>query len=262
MAATTLLVGCGRLGSAILEGWRRTAAVPMAELAILTPSEKPAAEAARAEGASINPEDLGGVRRVVLAVKPAKWRAVAEHLTPRLAEGAVIVSVMAGVRAGDLETAFRRPVARVMPTTAVRLGKGAAAVWAPDPTARAAALALFVPLASTVEVEDEALIDVATAMSGSGAAYVYAFVEALARAGEGQGLPRDEALALARATASGAMAMMRDAGRSPSELIGEVASPGGTTEAGLKVLNRADGLDELIAEAVAAALARARELAL
>lgn len=262
MAATTLLVGCGRLGSAILEGWRRTGALPMAELAILTPSDKPAAEAARAEGASINPDDLSAVRRLVLAVKPARWRTVAEALPPRLPERAVVVSVMAGVRARDLEAAFRRPVARVMPTTAVRLGAGAATVWPTDPTrAREAALELFAPLAVTVDVEDEALIDVATAVSGSGAAYVYAFAEALARAGEAQGLGRDQALALAEATASGALAMMTEADRSPAELIAEVASPGGTTEAGLKVLGRPDGLDSLVAGAVAAALRRARELA-
>ena len=257
----TLLVGCGRLGGAILTGLRATGAFPMSDVAILTPSQKPAADAAATQGARINPENLLDVDRVVLAVKPAKWREVASGLAPRLSGRAVIVSVMAGVRAADLAAVFGRPVARVMPTTAVAAAQGVASIWSDSEAARTEAHALFDPIARTIDLAAEDLIDVATAVSGSGAAYVYAFVEALAAAGEAQGLSRAQALALAEATASGSLAMMAASAQAPAELIAEVASPGGTTEAGLRVLARSGGLAPLLADAVQAALDRARELA-
>ncbi len=233
----------------------------MSDLAILTPSSKPLAEVAMAEGAAVNPDDLSGVRRVVLAVKPAKWRTAAEDFAGRLKSDCVLVSVMAGVRSADLKTAFGKRVARVMPTTAVAVGQGVASVWSDNQTASREAHALFDPIAQTVDLPQEALIDVATAVSGSGAAYVYAFVQALAEAGEMQGLSAEQALALAQGTASGALAMMSAGGPGPADLIAEVASPGGTTEAGLNVLNRPGGLSELISDAVQAGLDRARELA-
>lgn len=258
----TLLVGCGRLGSAIAAGWRATGAVAMPDLGIQTPSAKPEAEAARAAGAAINPDDLSGVARVVLAVKPAVWRAVAADVAPRLPAGATIISVMAGVRAADLAAAFDgRPMARVMPTTAVAAGLGVAAVWSADAAARTCAHALFDPLASTVDLDDEGLMDAATAVAGSGAAYFYAFVEALTRAGEAQGLPPEQAAALARATGASSLAWMARSGREPAELIGEIASPGGTTRAALDVLDGDGALTGLVGEAVAAAVRRARELA-
>lgn len=258
MAATTLLIGCGRLGSAILTGWRLTGTVAMPDLAILTPSMKPLAEAARVDGAAINPDQLDGNRRVVLAVKPAKWRAAASDFADRLPQDAVIVSVMAGVKAETLSEVFgARPVVRVMPTTAVAAGQGAATVWAGKAEARAVGHALFTPIATIVDVEDEALIDAATAMSGSGAAFAYAFVRALQRAGVAQGLTSDQARTLAESTVDGAMARLR-AGEDADALIAEVASPGGTTEAGLKVLE--PHLTDLIDRTVAAALKRTREI--
>lgn len=257
----TLLVGCGRLGSAISAGWRAVGAVAPARLAIQTPSSKPEAEAARAAGATLNPADLTGVARVVLAVKPAAWRQAAAELAPRLPEGAVIVSVMAGVRAADLAHAFAgRAVARVMPTTAVAAGLGVAAIWSEDPAARAVAHALFDPMAAVVDLDDEAMIDAATAVSGSGAAYFYAFVEALTRAGEAQGLPPEAAAALARATGASSLGWMMRSRQDPAALIAQVASPGGTTRAALDVLDGEGALTRLVGQAVDAAVRRAREL--
>ncbi len=237
-----------------------THAVSMSELAILTPSRKPSAAAAEAEGALINPDDLSGVERTVLAVKPGKWREVASGLRARLPGQGAVVSVMAGVKAGAISEALGLPVARVMPTTAVAIGQGAAAVWSQQGAAASAVRDLFAPIARLVEVGDERLIDVATAVSGSGAAYVYAFVSAMAEAGRRHGLTDQAALTLAESTARGALAMMAAGGRSPDELIAEVASPGGTTQAALRVLERPGGLSDLMAEAVQAALDRAREL--
>jgi pyrroline-5-carboxylate reductase len=202
---TVVLVGCGRLGSSILEGWLLTGTVAAENLIILSPSEKPAAEAARAKCARINPplEALTEARVIVLAVKPAKWREVVTPLLPFLGDQAVILSVMAGVTAPTLaEGVGGWPIVRVMPTTGVSRGRGVASVWSADADARALGRALFEPMAETVDLDEEALMDAATAVAGSGAAYFYAFTEALARAGEAAGLDAATADVLARARAS------------------------------------------------------------
>jgi pyrroline-5-carboxylate reductase len=256
-----VLVGCGRLGSAIVEGWLNTGAVDPAELIILTPSEKPVAERSRALGARVNPplEALADARAVVLSVKPAYWRGAVEPLVSALPEDATIVSVMAGVRTAAIGAALSpRPVVRVMPTTAVASAAGIAAVWSADDAARAVAHTLFAPLAEVVDLDEERHMDVATAVAGSGPAYVHAFTRALAAAGEEAGLDPDSALKLARGAVRSAASA--DPSESLDALIARVASPGGTTEAGLKALNQNDELDEAVEAAVIAALLRAREL--
>lgn len=261
VAGPVVLVGCGRLGSAILEGWLLTDAVAPSELIILSPSEKPSAEAARAEGARINPdlEALRTARVIVLAVKPAMWRDVVTPLLPYLGDDATILSVMAGVTAPTLAEGIGGwPIVRVMPTTGVSRGRGVASVWAADPAARAVGRALFEPMAETVDLADEALMDAATAVAGSGAAYVYAFTEALARAGEAAGLDAATADVLARATLrSAADSMGEDA---LDALIGRIASPGGSTRAGLDALDRDGRLATMLEETVAAAVRRNREM--
>lgn len=230
----------------------------MPDLAILSPSTKPAIEVAIGDGARHGLGNLSEVLRVVLAVKPARWREVSAGLAQSLSSDAVIVSVMAGVPASALSGVFgSRPIARVMPTTAVSAAKGVATCWADDPAARETAAALFGPISQMVEVERESLIDVATAVSGSGAAYVYAFVRAIARAGEAAGLEPEQARVLALATASGALARLEDGGEADA-LIAEVASPGGTTQAGLAVLE--PELSRLVDATVQAGLAKTREL--
>lgn len=241
-----------------MTGWRLTGAVAMPDLAILSPSSRPIIDDAVQAGARHGPHDLSGVRRVVLAVKPARWREAAAGLIDRLPSEAVIVSVMAGVPSEALAGVFgERAIARVMPTTALSAAKGVATLWAEKRPAHDAAQALFAPIADLITVDAEALIDVATAVSGSGAAYVYAFVRAMARAGEAAGLTEEQARTLAVATASGALVRL-EAGEAADALIAEVASPGGTTQAGLAVLE--PDLTRLIEATVQAALARTREL--
>lgn len=254
-----ILVGCGRLGSALVEGWLATGAVDPRDLIILTPSDKPAAEAARAGGARVNPpaDTLSGARAVVLAVKPGKWRGAASGLAASIGD-APVISLMAGVRAADLSDIFSGPVVRVMPTTGVAVGKGVAGLWSADAQAAAVGRALFAPVATVVDIPDEAMMDAVTAMAGSGPAYVFAFTRALAEAGVAQGLPPAVAADLARATVRSAAAGL-EGDETVEALIARVASPGGTTEAGLKALAKA-GLDDAVAAAVAAAKARAGEL--
>ncbi|WP_029087402.1 pyrroline-5-carboxylate reductase family protein [Brevundimonas aveniformis] len=260
MSVRTLLVGCGRLGGAILSGWKLTGSVPMAEIGILTPSRKAVADAAAADGADLSPRDMSSVETVVLAVKPAKWRAVSEDLASQVPVGATLISVMAAVRADAMAEVWgHRPIARVMPTTAVSQARGVAATWGSTSQARDAIERLFGPLAKLVPVEREAEIDVATAMSGSGAAFAYAFVRALARAGIARGLTDKQALDLALATVAGAVGKL-EMQPNPDGLVAEVASPGGTTEAGLRVLE--PSLTQLLDRTVAASLERVEELSL
>jgi pyrroline-5-carboxylate reductase len=260
---TVLLVGAGRMGGAMIEGWRLAGPASMDELIIRDPHPSPEATRAAADGALLHPADadLARAATVVLAVKPQLWRQVAAEIEPFLAPEAIIVSVAAGVAGADIAAALGgRLVARVMPTTAVAVGQGAITIHADSDEARARAHALFAPLGSVVDVEDEDLMHTATAVSGSGPAYLYAFVEALEAAGVSAGLPAAEAAALARATVSGAAALMAASDTSPAELRRQVTSPGGTTAAGLAVLTGAGELEALLTRTVAAAAERSKEL--
>ncbi|HEX3407506.1 MAG TPA: pyrroline-5-carboxylate reductase dimerization domain-containing protein, partial [Caulobacteraceae bacterium] len=169
--------------------------------------------------------------------------------------------IAAGVASADIAAAFGgRRVARVMPTTAAAIGQGTASVFSSDAEARARARALLEPVGAVIDLADEDLMHAATAVSGSAPAYLYAFVEALQAAGEALGLPADAARQLARATTAGAAALMAESGEETAELRRQVTSPGGTTEAALKVLMGKAGLGPLLMEAAAAAEKRSREL--
>lgn len=260
-SSPVVLVGCGRLGSAILEGWLSTGTVDPADLIILTPSTKPAADAARAKGARINPPlaELGGATALVLAVKPAKWREAVAPLVAHLAPDLVIISVMAGVSATDIASATSRSVARVMPTTAVAQARGVAALWAAQGADAQVARSLFEPLADVVDLDAEAQIDAATAVAGSAPAFVYAFVAALARAGEAEGLTPEAAARLARGALRSAGAGA-ETGEPLEDLIGRIASPGGTTRAGLDAMAASGDLEAAAKAAVQAAVTRAKAL--
>ena len=256
-----LLLGAGRMGGALIEGWYRTEAFPEVDLIAVEPN--PSAALA-ASDVLLNPPDLYYSRgkTVLLAVKPQMWRAAAAQYAPHLAEDAVIVSIAAGISAADIAEGFGgRRVARVMPTTAVSIAKGTASIYAADPVARARAHALFDPIATAVDLDDEALMHAATGVSGSAPAYLYAFIEALEAAGVSSGLSPDAAKTLARATIAGSAALLHHSGEDPAELRRQVTSPGGTTAEALKVLMGEGGLGPLLDKAVAAAVRRSKELA-
>ncbi|MFZ5721786.1 MAG: pyrroline-5-carboxylate reductase [Pseudomonadota bacterium] len=258
-----LMLGAGRMGGAMVEGWRAAGAFDPAELMIRDPLPGPAALAAEAAGAVLNPPDaaLAKAKTVILAVKPQVWREAAAEAAPWLGSGAVIVSIAAGVRSADIAREFGgRCVARVMPTTAAAIGQGTASVYADDPAAMARAHALFEPLGAVVDLADEALMHAATAVSGSAPAYLYAFIEALEAAGVSAGLSTKEAQTLARSTLTGAAALLNHSGDDPAELRRQVTSPGGTTQAALDVLFADAGLPALLRDAVAAAVRRSKEL--
>lgn len=256
-----LLLGAGRMGGALISGWTKAGAFSPSEVIAVEPH--PSAPL-KASGVLINPAEaeLARAKTVVLAVKPQVWREAAAQYAPLIAWDAVIVSIAAGVRAADIAEAFGgRRVARIMPTTAVAIRQGTASIYAPDGEARARAHALFEPVATVVDLDDEDLMHAATGVSGSAPAYLYAFVEALEAAGVSTGLEADAAKALARATIAGAAALLAESGEDPAELRRQVTSPGGTTAEALKVLMGEHGLGPLLDEAVAACVRRSRELA-
>jgi pyrroline-5-carboxylate reductase len=262
-AAPILLLGAGRMGGALIEGWSKAGVLKPSDLIIVDPHPSEAAKALTAQGALVNPPlaDLARAKTLLLAVKPQMWRAAAEQIAPHLAADAVIVSIVAGVASSDIAQAFGgRRVARVMPTTAVSIGKGVASIHGRDEETHARAHALFGPVATTVDLVHETLMHAATAVSGSAPAYLYAFIEALEQAGVAAGLSEKASRRLARATIAGASALLEASGEEPAELRGQVTSPGGTTQAALEVLMGKDGLGPLLERAVAAAVQRSKDL--
>jgi pyrroline-5-carboxylate reductase len=254
-----LLLGAGRMGGALIEGWREAGAFAVADLIVRDPN----VDAAAFAGASVNPplEALSVAKTVLLAVKPQIWREAIKDVVPHLAADAVIVSIAAGVRAVDISEAFGgRAVARVMPTTAVAIGRGTASIYADTEAARAVARALFAPVATVVDLPTEDLLHAATAVSGSAPAYLYAFVEALEAAGAAQGLDAADSARLARATIIGAAALMEKSGEEPAELRKQVTSPGGVTAEALSVLMGEGGFGDLLPRAMDAAVVRSKEL--
>ncbi len=261
--APILVAGAGRMGGAIIAGWRLTDAFAVSELMIRDPSPGEVASAAVAAGVRLNPDakTIARAATIVLAVKPQAWRSAAAALAPLIAPDAVVISVLAGIGMQDLADVFgERPLARVMPTTAAAIGMGTASIFAPTASARERARVLFDPLGVVVDLAAEDLMHAATAASGSAPAYLYAFVEALQSAAVAAGLAPRAAAILARSTIAGAAALLGQTDADPAELRRQVTSPGGTTQAALDILMGPPGLRDLLGRAVAAAAARSREL--
>lgn len=254
-----VLVGCGRMGGAMLKGWLKRGLEPGA-VTVIDP--KPAPEW-QDKGLRINAPLPASPAVLVLAVKP---QMLAEALgeMPKLTE-TLVVSVAAGTTIATYETAFPgSPVVRVMPNTPAAIGQGISAMIgnaAAGPADLDLAEALMAAVGRVVRLDSEGQMDAVTGLSGSGPAYVFHLIEAMAAAGQAQGLPAALSLELARATVAGAGALAVDADEDPAVLRANVTSPGGTTAAGLKVLmDPATGLPPLMARTVAAATERGREL--
>ncbi|MBI3677269.1 MAG: pyrroline-5-carboxylate reductase [Proteobacteria bacterium] len=201
----------------------------------------------------------------VVALKPQVLRTEAAQLGAIAKSGALMISIAAGTSVSAMRQAWGEKVrvVRAMPNTPGAIGKGISALYAANGVTakdRALAQSLLSALGETIWVKNESLIDVTTAVSGSGPAYVFLLVEALAAAAEAEGMPPKDAAKLARATISGAGALLDADPRAASELRKDVTSPGGTTEAALRILTAQDGFSELMARAVKAAYERAKEL--
>jgi pyrroline-5-carboxylate reductase len=261
-----VLLGCGKMGTALLEGWLARGLAPAA-ITVLEPNPTPRLAGRAAEGLRLNAELPDDPAVAVLAVKPQ----VMGEALPRLAalgDGrTVFLSIAAGTTLARLAESLgeRAPIVRAMPNIPAAVGRGITALVGnarADGRAMALAETLMQAVGLTVRLDDEGQMDAVTAVSGSGPGYVFLMIEALAAAGEAEGLPADLALAVARATVAGAGEMAESSDSDPGQLRVDVTSPGGTTAAALSVLmQERDGLPALIRRAVAAAARRSRELA-
>jgi len=267
LTGTLVLVGAGKMGSALLQGWLRLRLEP-ARVAIIEPQPSPEVAELAAHGLRLNPpmNMVGEPDAIVVAVKPQNAAEIMPWLAQAVGGATVVLSIMAGKTLAFLAEGLpdSAAIVRSMPNLPASIGHGIT-VAVPNAQVTSAQRELvdklLVGVGAVEWVEDEALLDPVTALSGSGPAYVFLLAESLAKAGAAAGLPAELAARLARATVTGSGALLGDSPLDPATLRQSVTSPGGTTAAALDVLMADTGLDRLMCEAVMAATQRSRELA-
>ena len=257
----TWFIGCGNMGRAIVDGWR-SASIDLSSAVAIRPSGLPV------EGVRTvrTPAEAGPPPKlVILAFKPNKLDEVAPQLRTFLTSKTVIVSILAGVKAASLRQRFpgAAAIVRAMPNLPVAIRRGVTALHTEDAdeTLKQQLGDLFAALGWAMWAADEARFAAVGAVAGAGPAYVARFVAALAKAGEARGLSPETAATVALETVLGTSWMAATSGESMADVARRVASPNGTTEAGLSVLDRDGVLDQLVAVAIEAAARRGEELA-
>lgn len=257
------LLGCGKMGSALLRGWL-AGGLPPTAVHVLDPNPS---DWLRAQGVQINTGLPAQCAIALIAVKPQMMGEALPALQALGGGGTLFVSVAAGtpITAFEAVLGASSPIVRAMPNTPAAIGRGITALIGNQAATEAhvdLAESLLRAVGQTVRLEREAQIDAVTGVSGSGPAYVFHLIETLAAAGEAQGLPAEMAMQLAKATVAGAGALAEAADESPAQLRVNVTSPNGTTQAALEVLmDENTGFPALLNRAVAAATERSRELA-
>lgn len=258
-----VLLGCGKMGSAMLQGWLADG-LPAASVWVIDPKPSDWLEST---GVQINADLPASPAIVLIAVKPQMMGDALPSIAAMGNRETLFVSVAAGTPIAAFEAALgsESPIIRAMPNTPAAVGRGITAIIG-NAHASAAQLDLAEGLLSAVgqvvRLQDEGQMDAVTGVSGSGPAYVFHMIECMAKAGEAQGLSPELAMQLAQATVAGAGALAEAADETPAQLRVNVTSPNGTTQAGLEVLmDEANGLPPLIAATVKAATDRSKELA-
>lgn len=266
-----LLAGAGKMGGAMLSGWLKRGLDP-AHVIVQDPG--PPAEVAQLlkdhgilSSSSIADALEAAPAVIVVAVKPQAMDSVFPDLARLAGPRTLVLSIAAGktIQSFERHLGAGAAVVRAMPNTPAAIGRGITVCVANRHVSsgqRALATSLLEAVSEVGWVDDEALMDAVTAVSGSGPAYVFLLAEVLAAAGVAQGLDPELSARLARVTVSGSGELLRQSSESASQLRQNVTSPGGTTAAALSVLMReGNGLPDLMAEAIAAATKRGRELA-
>lgn len=257
-----VLLGCGKMGSAMLAGWLARGLSPQA-VWVIDPNPS---DWLQRTGVQINATLPPAPAIVIVAVKPQMMGAALPALAAMGNGTTLFVSVAAGTPIARFQDVLgaQTPIIRAMPNTPAAVGRGITAIIG-NTHARAADLdlaeALLAAVGQVVRLDSESQMDAVTALSGSGPAYVFHLIETMAAAGEAQGLAPDLALQLARATVAGAGALAESADETPGQLRVNVTSPNGTTQAALDVLMDPDtGFPALLSRAIAAASHRSMEL--
>lgn len=257
-----VLLGCGKMGSALLAGWLE-AGLPASSIWVLEPNPS---DWLASTGVHLNKGLPPAPAVALLAVKPQMMGAALPALQALGNGTTLMVSIAAGTSIATFEEVFgaKTPIVRTMPNTPAMVGRGITGICA-NAHAGAAGLALARALMSAVgqvvELEGEHQIDAVTAVSGSGPAYVFHLIEAMAAGGVAQGLSPEVAMQLARATVCGAGELAHQSPDSAAQLRINVTSPGGTTAAALAVLMDAEsGFPAILSRAIKAAADRGREL--
>lgn len=260
-----VLLGCGKMGSALLQGWLGQGLSP-ASVWVLDPHPSDWVQGLAAQGLHLNSDLPSRPAIVLVAVKPQMMAEALPRLTPLGGGLTLFVSIAAGTPIAFYERVLgaQTPVIRAMPNTPAAVARGITAITG-NARATEADLALaetlLAAVGQTVRLEGEHQMDAVTAVSGSGPAYVFHLIETLAAAGVAEGLPPALAMQLAKATVAGAGHLAMEATEDPAQLRINVTSPAGTTAAALAVLMDPEtGFPALLPRAVHAAAERGREL--
>jgi len=258
----TWFVGCGNMGGAILEGWR-AGGLDLSAVSVIRPSGQPIAGVRVVRSAL----EIGGARpqMALLAFKPQMLQELASSLRPYFGPETVVVSILAGVEVSTLRSHFpeARGIIRAMPNLPVAVRRGITGLYgdAGEGPLRQQIADLFAALGFAMWMADEKRLSALGSVAGAGTAYVARFIAALAKAAVKRGLTQEIASTLALETVLGTAWMAVTGAESMDGIAKRVASPGGTTEAGLAVLDHDDVLDQLVALAIDASSSRGAELA-
>lgn len=259
-----VLLGCGKMGSAMLEGWLADG-LPATSVWVTDPF--PSDWLKSRDELHLNTDLPADPAIVLIAVKPQMMSEALPALKALGNGSTLFLSVAAGTPIATYEAMLGTdtPIIRAMPNTPAAIGRGITAICG-NAQASAAhmdlAEALLSAVGQVVRLEGEHQMDAVTAVSGSGPAYVFHLIETLAAAGVAQGLSAGLAMQLAKATVGGAGALAEEADDDPAQLRVNVTSPGGTTAAALSVLmDENSGFPALLTRAVKAAADRSKELA-
>jgi pyrroline-5-carboxylate reductase len=261
-----LLVGAGKMGGAMLDGWIARGLAPK-RIVVIEPQPGKAVRALARRGLKLNPKGkIAATAAIVIAVKPQSAPDAVPPLKLYVGKSTLVLSIMAGRTLGFLQEALPpvTAIVRAMPNTPASIGRGiSVAVGNANVSARQRKLAgdLLAAIGKVEWASDETLMDAVTALSGSGPAYVFLLAEAMTKAGIAAGLPADLASRLARETVAGSGELLHRSALDAATLRQNVTSPGGTTAAALEVLMGPGGFDELLTKAITAATRRGRELA-
>jgi pyrroline-5-carboxylate reductase len=259
------IIGVGNMGEAIMRGLLQKGMANWIVVSEARPDRRDYIKKTYGIEATTDNQKLAYQTQVIiLAVKPQELKGVLREIAPALKASTILISIAAGASLGGIATTLAKEVrlVRAMPNIAALALESATALAPGDGASAedvAAAKEIFNALGRTVVIS-EALMDAVTGMSGSGPAYVCLFIEALADGGVRMGLPRKDALEMAIQTVLGTARLLSEHGEHPAHLKARVASPGGTTIAGIAALE-AKGFRGAVMEAVAAATLRSKELA-